>query len=83
LTLKQLSEWNILHDDLLLGKPSYDVYIDDKSFHIDSIFPVPNNIMNENKKSKKENNRTEINFIKTHQKRSYNKNKKIKYYLIS
>jgi len=54
LTLKQLYEWNILYDDLLLGKPSYDMYIDDKSFHIDSIFPVPNNEINKNQKSKKE-----------------------------
>ena len=44
---------SILYDDLLLGKPSYNMYIDDKSFHIDSIFPVPNNEINKNQKSKK------------------------------
>jgi mannose-6-phosphate isomerase-like protein (cupin superfamily) len=41
LTKKQLAEWNILHDKLLLGKPSYDIYIDDKSFNVDSHWPVP------------------------------------------
>jgi quercetin dioxygenase-like cupin family protein len=42
LTEKQLSEWNILYDELLMGKPSYDVYIDDKSFNVDTFWPVPN-----------------------------------------
>lgn len=41
LTKKQLAQWNVLHDKLLLGKPSYDVYIDDKSFNVDSHWPVP------------------------------------------
>ena len=41
LTARQLQEWGVLYDDLLMGKPDYDVYYDDKSFHIDSIFPVP------------------------------------------
>jgi len=41
LTKQQLQEWGVEYDDLLMGKPDYDVYYDDKSFHIDTIFPVP------------------------------------------
>jgi quercetin dioxygenase-like cupin family protein len=41
LTLKQLHEWAILYDELLMGKPDYDIYLDDKSFNIDSFYPVP------------------------------------------
>ena len=33
LTLKQLNEWGIDYDNLLMGKPNYDIYIDDKSFN--------------------------------------------------
>ena len=51
LTLKQLYEWNLEYDDLLMGKPSYDIYIDDKSFNVDSHWPVP--INKEVTKSKK------------------------------
>jgi len=49
LTLKQLKEWNVEYHDLLMGKPDYDIYIDDKSFNVDSKWPVPK----ENFKSKK------------------------------
>jgi quercetin dioxygenase-like cupin family protein len=42
LTVKQLTEWNIRYDELLLGKPDYDVYIDDKSFNVDTLWPLPN-----------------------------------------
>jgi len=41
LTVNQLSDWNVIYDNLLLGKPDYDIYIDDKSFNVDSYFPVP------------------------------------------
>jgi len=41
LTRKQLAEWNIQYDELLMKKPHYDVYLDDKSFNIDSFLPVP------------------------------------------
>lgn len=41
LTIQQLAEWGVQYDDLLLGKPDYDVYLDDKSFNIDTVFPVP------------------------------------------
>ena len=49
LTLKQLAEWNIHYDNLLMSKPDYDVYIDDKSFNVESYWPVPK----ENGQSKK------------------------------
>ena len=52
LTARQLKEWGIQYDELLLGKPDYDVYLDDKSFNIDSVFPVPSSSSSE--KSKKE-----------------------------
>lgn len=41
LIVKQLDEWGVQYDNLLMGKPSYDVYIDDKSFNVDSFWPVP------------------------------------------
>ena len=41
LTVKQLAEWGIEYDRILLGKPCYDLYIDDKSFNVDSHWPVP------------------------------------------
>jgi len=40
LTVKQLTDWNIQYDELLLGKPDYDVYIDDKSFNVDTLWPM-------------------------------------------
>jgi quercetin dioxygenase-like cupin family protein len=44
LTKKQLADWNVQYDELLMGKPDYDVYIDDKSFNVDTFWPVPNEI---------------------------------------
>jgi hypothetical protein len=41
LTMKQLHDWSIQYDELLMGKPDYDIYLDDKSFNIDSFYPVP------------------------------------------
>lgn len=32
LTLSQLREWNIIYDEIYFGKPSADIYIDDKGF---------------------------------------------------
>ena len=52
LTIKQLQEWNVQYDDLLMGKPHYDVYLDDKSFNIDSTFPVPIQCVNTDKTKK-------------------------------
>lgn len=44
LTKKQLADWNVQYDELLMGKPDYDIYIDDKSFNVDTFWPVPNKI---------------------------------------
>jgi len=41
LTKKQLDEWGVLYDNILMKKPDYDIYYDDKSFNIDTILPVP------------------------------------------
>ena len=55
LTRKQLTEWNIQYDELLMKKPHYDVYLDDKSYNIDTYFPVPNsNNSTETKKQQSE-----------------------------
>ena len=32
-TLKQLKKWGLEFDELIMGKPSYDFFIDDKSFN--------------------------------------------------
>jgi len=50
LTKSQLEKWNIKYDKLLLGKPPYDIYLDDKSFNIDSFWPVPPNTETKSKK---------------------------------
>lgn len=41
LTKQQLHNWNVSYDTLLMQKPDYDVYFDDKSFNIDTILPIP------------------------------------------
>lgn len=41
LTLQQLQKWQVLYDELLMEKPNYDVYLDDKSYNIDTVFPMP------------------------------------------
>ena len=41
LTKQQLKEWNVNYDVLLMKKPDYDFYIDDKSFNVDSLWPIP------------------------------------------
>lgn len=32
LTSKQLSKWKVQYHELIMGKPSYDIFIDDKAF---------------------------------------------------
>jgi mannose-6-phosphate isomerase-like protein (cupin superfamily) len=56
LTVLQLKEWGVQYDDLLLGKPDYDVYLDDKSFNIDAFYPVPSasSLRSETKKQTRE-----------------------------
>lgn len=53
LTKKQLDHWNVQYDELLMGKPDYDIYIDDKSFNVDTFWPVPNKSSSSTSKSKK------------------------------
>ena len=40
LTLNQLEKWNCKFHKLLMGKPSYDIYIDDKSHNVDLFWPI-------------------------------------------
>ena len=49
LTKQQLKNWNVNYDKLLMGKPSYDLYIDDKSIDVNKYWKIPSN----NCKSKK------------------------------
>ena len=41
LTQKQLTEWGILHDELLMGKPDFDLMIDDKCANVDTFWRIP------------------------------------------
>lgn len=38
LTKQQLAEWDVKYSSLSLGKPSYDVWIDDKAHNVDQYF---------------------------------------------
>ena len=38
LTKKQLDKWGVKHSKLILGKPSGDIYIDDKGIKADDFF---------------------------------------------
>jgi hypothetical protein len=38
LTKKQLSDWGVLHHELILGKPGADFYIDDKAIRAEDFF---------------------------------------------
>jgi len=48
ITKKQLDEWGVKYDDILMKKPDYDVYYDDKSFNIDTILPLPKHDVSSN-----------------------------------
>jgi len=50
LTIKQLNDWCVQYDELLMGKPNYDIYIDDKSFNVESFWPVPKENVEKSKK---------------------------------
>jgi mannose-6-phosphate isomerase-like protein (cupin superfamily) len=41
LTKTQLHDWNINYDELLMNKPAYDLYIDDKSQNVDEFWKIP------------------------------------------
>jgi mannose-6-phosphate isomerase-like protein (cupin superfamily) len=45
LTKEQLSLWGCKYHYILFGKPSYDLYIDDKSQNVDSFWPLTPNSM--------------------------------------
>ncbi|MEI6289491.1 MAG: hypothetical protein WCP19_03590, partial [Chloroflexota bacterium] len=47
-----LKDWGVDFDNLLMKKPAYDIYYDDKSVNIDTYLPVPNKD-NKGTKSKK------------------------------
>ena len=49
LTTRQLNEWNVQYDTLMMGKPSYELYIEDKSKNVDKYWKIPT----KNIKSKK------------------------------
>ena len=38
-TKKQLKDWNVTYDELIFGKPSYDIFIDDKNFSFKKNWP--------------------------------------------
>lgn len=40
LTKQQLSDWNVKYDTLMMKKPDYDIYYDDKSINIDTFLPI-------------------------------------------
>ena len=40
LTSKQLKNWNVKYHELILGKPSYDLIIDDKAINSETYFEV-------------------------------------------
>ena len=40
LTKKQLQEWGAKHHHLLLGKPAFDIFIDDKAFNSENYFNI-------------------------------------------
>jgi len=39
-TREQLESWGCKFHSLLMGKPSYDLYIDDKSYNVDNFWPL-------------------------------------------
>jgi len=41
LTKQQLIEWDICHDELKLGKPDFDIMIDDKCECVDTFWRIP------------------------------------------
>jgi len=40
LTRGQLAAWNCRYHTLTMGKPAYDIYIDDKSYNVDTFWPM-------------------------------------------
>tara|TARA_B100000674_G_C37412106_1_gene721188 strand:+ start:325 stop:639 length:315 start_codon:yes stop_codon:yes gene_type:complete len=44
ITYKQLTEWKCKFHELRMGKPAYDLFIDDKNINSDEYFKIINNI---------------------------------------
>ena len=40
ITKQSLESWGCKYHNIIFGKPSYDKYIDDKSFNVDSVWPI-------------------------------------------
>jgi hypothetical protein len=38
LTRQQIANWQVKYTSIKLGKPSYDLWVDDKAIHIDDFF---------------------------------------------
>ena len=36
-TKNQLKKWNVSYDELIFGKPSYDIFVDDKNLSFEKI----------------------------------------------
>ena len=49
LTTKQLKEWGAKYHNLILGKPDYDILIDDKAINSLQQFNLINNVLKKNK----------------------------------
>ena len=54
LTLNQIQNWNIPYDQLIMGKPDFDIFIDDKCCNVDSLWRIPNDDLNLSKKLESE-----------------------------
>jgi mannose-6-phosphate isomerase-like protein (cupin superfamily) len=50
LTESQLNKWGIKYDELLMGKPDFDLMIDDKCVNVDTFWRIPNSTDNVSKK---------------------------------
>ena len=49
LTKKQLKQWGAKYHNLILGKPDYDILIDDKAINTLQQFYLVNNVLNSHK----------------------------------
>lgn len=54
ITINQLKSWSLEYDELLMGKPDYDIYIDDKSYNVEFVWPVPSHSDIKSKKTQVE-----------------------------
>jgi uncharacterized HAD superfamily protein len=49
LTEKQLNDWGVKYHELIMGKPSYDLFIDDKNYNSTQWVDVIENVYNKTK----------------------------------